>query len=289
MTIEATHLGKQSSYPQHYDRSVLVAVPRKLNREQHGIAEGALPFTGVDVWHVYEFSFLTGRGAPVVGILKLIYTAGNEFLVESKSLKLYLNSFNMDRFGETKGEGVSIVTNTIKKDLSALLGCDVLVHYFDDHTGEAPSDFDDFTIVEEMVDFDHFECDQFNEDPLLLSISGDKGKIQWGTHLLRSNCKITHQPDWGTLFIEMEGEALPTSESFLRYIISLRNENHFHEEICEMVFKRISDLFRPQKLMVACLYTRRGGIDICPVRTLGDTLPRHLASPYVSDKRVFRQ
>lgn len=290
MNIEATHLGKQSSYPQHYDPSVLVAVPRILNREQYGILDNALPFSGVDVWHAYEFSFLTAKGVPVVGLLKMVYSAGNEFLVESKSLKLYLNSFNMDRFGETRAEGISSVTQIIGKDLSELLKCKVQVAYFDQNAQPSNSDFNDFSILEETADFDNISCTIYTETPDLLQKSQTSGEIKWATHLLRSNCKITHQPDWGSLFIEMNGKQLPTPESFLKYIVSLRNENHFHEEICEMVFKRLIDIFAPEKLMVACMYTRRGGIDINPVRVLpGTELPATLVNPTLRTNLSFRQ
>jgi 7-cyano-7-deazaguanine reductase len=289
MTIESTHLGKQSSYPQHYDPSVLVAVPRILNREQYGISNESLPFKGVDVWHAYEFSFLTGKGAPVVGMLKLVYPVTNEFLVESKSLKLYFNSFNMECIGESREKGISKVVGVIKRDLSELLKCEVLVCYFDNTHQTAESDFDGFSILENCVDFDAIQCDHFTETTELLETSANNGNIKWGTHLLRSNCKITHQPDWGSLYIEMEGEILPTPESFLKYIVSLRNENHFHEEICEIVFKRITDKYKPNKLMTACLYTRRGGIDICPVRISDGVLPENLSTVNVYDKPAFRQ
>jgi 7-cyano-7-deazaguanine reductase len=290
MTIEATHLGKQSSYPQHYDPTVLVAVPRIVNREQYGITNEELPFTGVDVWHCYEFSFLTEKGAPVVGLLKIVYPATNEFLVESKSLKLYLNSFNMERFGNTRSEGVSKVIVIIKSDLSELLKCRVEVSCLDHNTNSSSNDFNDFIILEEKIEFDNLTFSEYTENPDLLKISNLSGGIKWGTHLLRSNCKITHQPDWGSLFISMKGENQPTHESFLQYIVSLRNENHFHEEICEMVFKRMIDIFHPEKLMVACLYTRRGGIDICPVRALtDDELPQNLISAQTLSQRSFRQ
>lgn len=289
MTIEATHLGKQSNYPQHYDPSVLVAVPRILNRKQYSISNDALPFSGVDVWHCYEFSILTKKGTPVVGMLKIIYPASNEYLVESKSLKLYLNSFNMDGFGETREEGISTVVSIIGKDLSELLKCDVLANYFDHNSQPSKSDFNDFSILEEVVDFNNINCSVYSENPELLKISTVPGEINWGTHLLRSNCKITHQPDWGSLFIEMKGDKLPTPESFLQYIVSLRNENHFHEEICEMVFKRIADRFQPESLMVCCLYTRRGGIDICPVRVSSALMPPNLTNVKLLDKPVFRQ
>jgi 7-cyano-7-deazaguanine reductase len=289
MTIEETHLGKQSSYPQHYDPSVLVRVPRILNREIYGISNEVLPFSGVDVWHCYEFSFLTEKGAPVVGILKIIYPSDNEFLVESKSLKLYLNSFNMDMYGVSRSEGISLVVGTIRKDLSELLECEVLVNYFDHNSQPAESDFYNFPLLEDMVDSNNLSCTEYSENHRLLQTSPVSGEIFWGTHLLRSNCKITHQPDWGSLFIEMKGNKLPTPESFLKYIISLRNENHFHEEICEMVFKRLTDIFKPERLSIICLYTRRGGIDICPVRISGGSLPPNLSTVKLLDKPAFRQ
>lgn len=288
--IEATHLGKQSNYPQQYDPTVLVAVPRMLNRGQYGISNHSLPFTGMDVWHAYEFGFLTENGTPVAGILKLVYTATNEFLVESKSLKLYLNSFNMDLFGKTRDEGISLVIGIIQTDLSDLLKCEVEVYYFYHTSKPAETDFTEFTILEEAIDFDKLNCTHFTEHTELLELSSEKGEIKWGTHLLRSNCKITHQPDWGSLFIEMKGQKLPIPGGFLKYIVSLRNENHFHEEICEMVFKRLVDHFSPETLMVACLYTRRGGIDINPVRSLNAAdLPKNLIHPGQLSFPQFRQ
>jgi len=268
---------------------VLVAVPRILNREQYGLSNEELPFKGVDVWHAYEFSFLTKKGVPVVGMLKLIYPVTNEFLVESKSLKLYLNSFNMECIGESRSEGISMAVEIIKKDLSELLKCEVLVSYFDNISQSSESDFDDFIILENSIDIDSLRCDQYSETIELLDQSPYSGTIRWGTHLLRSNCKITHQPDWGSLYIKMEGPCLPTPESFLKYIVSLRNENHFHEEICEMVFKRITDKYSPRRLMTACLYTRRGGIDICPVRVYDELLPANLSAINIPDKPAFRQ
>lgn len=290
MTIEATHLGRQSAYPQQYDPSVLVAVPRHLNRGQYNIEEQNLPFEGIDVWHAYEFSFLTKKGAPVVGLLKITYPCNNEFLVESKSLKLYLNSFNMSRYGKTKTQGVKEVLQAITSDLSQLLKCEVGVRFFDHKAHAASSDFNDYSILEELVDFDSLSCNTYTESPELLKESSNNGEIKWGTHLLRSNCKITHQPDWGSLYIYMKGKKLPSHESFLQYIVSLRNENHFHEEICEMVFKRLIDIFSPEKLMVACMYTRRGGIDINPVRVMpGTDLPASLTNSAFLTRMSFRQ
>lgn len=290
MNIEATHLGHQSNYPQQYDPSVLVAVPRQLNRDQYAIEANGLPFEGVDVWHAYEFSFLTQKGTPIVGVLKIVYPCNNPFLVESKSLKLYLNSFNMSRFGNTKSEGIPQITNTIETDLSNLLACNIEVNYFGHNTQTAPSDFDGFTVLEENATFDQLQFNSYTENPSLLKISEKTGEIKWVSHLLRSNCKITHQPDWGSIFIQMKGKKLPTPESFLQYIVSLRNENHFHEEICEMVFVRLLEKYDPKEMSVTCMYTRRGGIDINPVRVLSDTtLPKNIVQCSQLSKPAFRQ
>jgi 7-cyano-7-deazaguanine reductase len=290
MSTETTHLGKKSIYPQQYDPSVLVAVPRYLNREQYDILNNSLPFSGFDVWHCYEFGFLTSRGLPVIGILKLVYRADNEFLVESKSLKLYLHSFNMERYGETPAEGIRMITEIIIKDLSELLKCNVSVSYFNQNVQHSDFDFENFSILEKMVNPEKLTFTEFKENPGLLERSTIQGEIKWGTHLLRSKCKITSQPDWGSLYIRMKGKELPTPESFLSYIVSLRNENHFHEEICEMVFKRVIDRFHPDRLIVACLYTRRGGIDICPVRSINQNdLPKNLTNIHRLSKNSFRQ
>ena len=290
MTIEATHLGKQSSYPQHYDPSVLVAVPRILNREQYGIANEALPFCGVDVWQAYEFSFLLKNGFPVTGILKIVYPCTNEFLVESKSLKLYFNSFNMDQYGSTVEEGIKETVSIIQTDLQKLLKCEVEVHFFEYNQPLQSSDFDEFEILEDILVVDQVKCELYIETPGLLEVGSEPGELKWGTHLLRSNCKITFQPDWGSLYISMKGEKLPTPESFLKYIVSLRNENHFHEEICEMVFKRMVDKYEPENLMVTCMYTRRGGIDINPVRCLDSIdYPNNLVDPNLKVIPAFRQ
>lgn len=289
MNVEATHLGKQSRYPQHYDPSVLVAVPRILNREIYEIEEKQLPFAGMDIWHAYEFSFLLDNGLPTSGILKIAYSANSPYLVESKSLKLYLNSFNMDPMGHDFEEACSSALSIVQKDLTQLLNCSVAVHYIHHSEKFMPFDFCDFSILEDNLPLENLSCTSYTENVNLLAVSRINEEIKWGTHLLRSNCKITHQPDWGTLFIQMKGSQIPTSESFLKYIVSLRNENHFHEEICEMVFKRISDLFKPEKLMVVCLYTRRGGIDICPIRTKGYEMPQFLSDVTLRDTPAYRQ
>ena len=291
MNIESKILGKQIVYPQRYTPEILVSVPRKLNRETISIDNNNLPFTGFDVWHAYEFSFLTNSGLPVVGILKIIIPAESSFLVESKSLKIYLNSFNMERYGNNSAEGISILLEIIKKDISNLLQCDVLLSYFDPQSEVSPFDFSDYLILENEVGNENIVFTNYNEThELLISGMGKSGEIKFGTHLLRSNCRITHQPDWGSAYIYLKSEYTPTKEGLLKYLVSMRNENHFHEEICEMIYQRLKFYFAPEELMVACIYTRRGGIDICPVRvSSSNLLPEYLCNCNMLSYKLLRQ
>ena len=264
-TPEAKVLGQKVTYPQHYDASVLVAIPRQWNRDYLNISEHDLPFVGTDVWHAYELSFLTKRGLPVVGVLKLSISADSPEIVESKSLKLYLNSFNMSSYGNSRAEGITQVKAIIKEDLSHLLHTTVEVGFVDRIT--ALSSFeDDFEVLEKALDIDQLDITIYSEDEALLESTLGGGVLQVKSELLRSNCKVTNQPDWGDVFVYMRGEHLPSKVSLLKYIVSFRNEQHFHEEICEAIYERLNRIFSPKRLMVACLYTRRGGVDICPVR-----------------------
>lgn len=290
MELENRHLGKKSEYPQRYDSSVLVAIPRSINREQYKIKADELPFEGLDVWHAYEFSFLLESGLPVCGLLKITYTCKSNFLVESKSLKLYLNSFNMERTGKSRGEGIAKIIQIIREDLTKLLQCSVHVNYFDASEKTAANDFHSFLLLEDSMLVNELNFEDYSENPLLLDEQKINGEISWGTHLLRSNCKVTHQPDWGSVFIRMKASRLPSKEGLLKYLVSLRNENHFHEEICELIYVRLLEKYLPEELMVACMYTRRGGIDINPARSTSPSLlPENLCNNLVLSKPVFRQ
>ena len=195
---EDKFLGKQVTYPQQYAPEMLVAVPRQLNRDQYGLQEDQLPFVGLDVWHAYELSFLTEKGLPVTGLLKLVYPSDNEFLVESKSLKLYLNSFNMERYGSTPLEGIKIVKDTIQKDLDNCLQTKVQVSFFDKLNSHSVYDFTDFKLLEDDSQAVDINFTTFNETPELLHPS-EEDELKVASHLLRSNCKITNQPDWDQL------------------------------------------------------------------------------------------
>jgi 7-cyano-7-deazaguanine reductase len=289
--IEGKILGKQVDYPQQYMPDILVAVPRALNREIYQLNADKLPFKGVDIWHAYELSFLTEKGLPVAGLLKLSYAADSEFLVESKSLKLYLNGFNMEHYGANHAEGIEKILSIIEKDLSTLLKTRVSPAFFDGDMEATDNDFSPFSLLEKLPGVQDLHFSHFSETPSLLvpEVSAQKEQ-KVATHLLRSNCKITHQPDWGSAFIHIKGENLPKQSGLLQYLVSIRNENHFHEEICEMIYKRLWDAFSPKELMVTCIYTRRGGIDICPVRVSHDhLLPHALCNVNQLSKRLLRQ
>ncbi len=288
---ESKLLGKQVEYPQSYAPEMLVAVPREINRTEYSIDGSDLPFTGLDVWHAYELSFLTKKGFPVTGVLKLTYPCNNPVIVESKSLKLYLNSFNMERFGDSVNEGISVLSAIIRKDLSKLLQTEVELKIFTKQQHTRHFDFDGYSLLEEMQGAEEITFDTFNESPGILQVEKNEHfELRIATHLLRSNCKVTFQPDWGSAFIYIKGERKPDLRSLLKYLVSFRNENHFHEEVCEVIYKRLWDIYKPEQLAVTCIYTRRGGIDISPVRVSHEQLlPKNLADIEVLSWKLLRQ
>jgi len=290
-STERKVLGKSVKYPQYYSPEILEAIPRIFNRKMNGIDEQNLPFTGVDVWHAYEFSFLTNKGLPVTGVLKIIFPAESPYIVESKSFKLYLNSFNMERYGNSASEGVLIVIEMIKSDLSKILNCNIQICFFNNHDKNLPFDFHDFTILENEACSETISFTTYNETPDLLLLSDNPlNEIKVATNLLRSSCRITHQPDWGSAFIFIKGKKIPSNQGLLKYLVSIRNENHFHEEICELIFFRLKTIFEPEALMVTCIYTRRGGIDICPIRVSNEVLlPENLSCCNQLSSKLLRQ
>ena len=290
MEIEAKVLGQRVAYPTEYCPSILVPVPRNLNREIYDIHHPEKLFQGYDTWHAYEAGFLTKNGLPICGVLKLVYSSSSPCIVESKSLKLYLNSLNMTRLGEDINSGIEAYLTIVKSDLEQILQTQVEVMFFQQEP-QLYFDFQDYSQLENTPGIEHVSFSEYNENPALLKEhTTGKGEIKVCSHLLRSNCKITKQPDWGSIYIHMKSDRLPDKLSLLKYIISLRNENHFHEEICEMTYKRLWDLFHPEILAISCIYTRRGGIDICPSRANKTIfLPKFLHDPKVLTQKLLRQ
>lgn len=266
--IAGKFLGKKVSGCDEYNPDLLVAVPRAENRERYGIIKGNLPFAGFDVWHAYEFSAMTEHGVPVTKVLKLKYNCDNDFLVESKSLKLYLNSFNMSKFGASTDECLHICKNLIEKDLSEKLQTDVPVNFLDNSVPRVDM-FSQFKNIMDFVDENNLNIETFREAPELIEV--ENGDIQREYYLtfdsLRSNCRVTHQPDFGDVFIYYKSKNHIKENSLVKYLTSFRSEYHFHEECCEMIYKRLHNLLKKEdELFVCALYTRRGGIDISPVR-----------------------
>lgn len=266
--IAAKFLGKKISGSETYDPSLLVAVPRADNRILYNIDSSNLPFCGQDVWHAYEFSSMTENGIPLTRLLKIKYNCESKFIVESKSLKLYLNSFNMSRFGQNIAECLSICKRLIETDLSSKLETSVEAAFLDNNT-ERENIFSNFQNIMNSVDETQLKADVFKETPELI-ITQDLNQIReyyLTFDALRSNCRVTHQPDFGDLFIFYKSAKHFDETSLVKYLTSFRSEYHFHEECCEMIYKRLYDLLDEEdELFVCALYTRRGGIDISPAR-----------------------
>ena len=290
------HLGNNVIYSDQYNADLLVAIERIHNRKKYNIDSTNLPFIGYDTWHAYEVSFLLENGFPISCTAKIVYPANSRFIIESKSFKLYLNSFNMTRYSGYLEEVLLNVKNTIIKDLSSALETkvDLSFHFIAANNPLWSNDpYEDFISLENIVDIESIQFTQFHESPdILITDINHKSNnyLRVQTCSLRSNCRITNQPDWGDAFIHIEGENIPTRESLLQYIVSMRKEAHFHEEITECIYQRLWDKFKPKKLMVTCIYTRRGGIDICPARASHpELLSENLHNCSIHVAKILRQ
>ena len=259
-------LGKSTDYRDTYDAGLLQGVPRSLNRDPLGLHADTLPFHGADIWTLYELSWLNAKGLPqvAVGHVELSHTTVN--LVESKSFKLYLNSFNQTRFGSWED-----VRHTLERDLRACAQGDVTVSLYrlDEIEGQPIAHFHGTCIDNQDIEIDNY---QFNADYLLNSTGSKKVEETLVSHLLKSNCLITHQPDWGSVQIQYRGPQIDR-EKLLRYLVSFRHHNEFHEQCVERIFSDILRFCKPESLSVYARYTRRGGLDINPWRSNTDFVP----------------
>jgi 7-cyano-7-deazaguanine reductase len=294
--IAGYHLGKVggAGYSDQYNPDLLVAIPRNLNREAYEIKEDNLPFVGSDVWNCYEVSAITTTGRPVAGMMKIIYPSDSPLHVESKSIKLYLNSFNMTKMGDTEKECIALMEQKAEEDLSTRLKTNVRAKLFTNNSApEFDMDKQGFTPLDTLVDLDTVEFNVFKSDASQLEAKDDvvtDEVIKISSNLLRSNCRVTNQPDWGDVYIHMEGVNTPDYASIARYIVSHRQVSHFHEEIVEMVFTHLTQAYKPNKLMVAALYTRRGGLDINPIRaTHQDMIPEAFIGTEHINRKTLRQ
>lgn len=252
-------LGKPSDYQSDYDPSLLFPIARQPKRDELGLS-GTLPFFGIDIWNAYEVSWLNMRGKPQIAIASITVPADSPNIVESKSFKLYLNSFNQVRLG-----GSEALLDLLRADLSAAFGSPVQI------TLATPDQFGKLQMAElegMLLDRLDIEVDQYTPDPLLLKSSLEESPVEETliSHLLKSNCLVTGQPDWGSVQIHYVGTPID-QEGLLKYLIGFRNHNEFHEQCVERIFMDILRQCKPQKLAVYARYTRRGGLDINPWRS----------------------
>ncbi len=265
--LKGLTLGQKTEYQDQYDPSLLQPVPRSLNRDAIGLTD-ALPFHGADIWTGYELSWLNARGKPMVAIAQFVLPATSTNLVESKSFKLYLNSFN-----QTRIESVEALQATLAQDLSRCADGDVDVRLV------LPSQFRHQPLAElegELIDDLDIEIADYSFEPEHLAGAADEQgepvEETLRSDLLKSNCLITSQPDWGSVQIHYTGPKI-NHEALLRYLISFRRHNEFHEQCVERIFMDLKRYCHCQQLTVYARYTRRGGLDINPFRSDFESLP----------------
>ncbi|MCA0775744.1 NADPH-dependent 7-cyano-7-deazaguanine reductase QueF [Vibrio vulnificus] len=260
-------LGKKTNYANQYDPSLLQPVPRSLNRDDLQLGD-ELPFIGHDIWTLYELSWLNSKGLPQVAVGEVYIPATSANLIESKSFKLYLNSYNQTRFDSWEEVRQRLIT-----DLSHCAGeaVEVEVNSVTHYTQQPIVTMEGECIDEQDIDISSYDFD----DRLLEGAAGE----EWVTetlhsHLLKSNCLITNQPDWGSVEIRYQGHKIDR-EKLLRYLVSFREHNEFHEQCVERIFTDLMKYCQPEKLTVFARYTRRGGLDINPYRSTEQAKPDH--------------
>jgi 7-cyano-7-deazaguanine reductase len=264
-TPEQSQLGKASAYVDHYDPSLLYPLPRAAKRQEIGIT-GRIPFLGADLWTAFELSWLNPRGKPQVAIAHITIPAESTHIVESKSFKLYLNSFNQSVF-----ESADAVRDRIRADISAAIWHGEAVLGSAGVRLVLPEAFDREPVHElDGVNLDRLdvECTHYQPAPELLRAALHEQPVTETlvSHLLKSNCLVTGQPDWGSVQIRYTGPQID-QEGLLRYLVSFREHNEFHEQCVERIYMDILTRCQPTKLSVYARYTRRGGLDINPWRT----------------------
>ncbi len=257
--VEQSPLGKTSAYIDQYEATLLFPIPRQQKRDEIGIKQ-ELPFHGVDIWNAYELSWLNEKGKPVVALAEFFIPAESPKLIESKSFKLYLNSFNQTRF-----HSLQDVQKVLQLDLSEAAGADVRVTvvYLSQSVHSADIVESDAFCIDDL----DIEIDTYQTAPeLLKTVDDDIVEERLVSHLLKSNCLVTGQPDWGSVMIQYRGSKID-HEALLKYLISFRQHNEFHEQCVERIFMDLKKYCRCETLTVYARYTRRGGLDINPFRT----------------------
>jgi len=252
-------LGKATVYADRYDAGLLFPIPRQGKRDEIGVREGALPFHGEDLWNGYELSWLDARGKPHVAVAEFRFPATTPNIVESKSFKLYLNGFAQERVPDA-----ATLRDTLMRDLSAAAAgpVDVTLHAPDELRGTPIGEPEGSLLDALDIDFDSYGPPR---PDFLHAGEGDVREVLV-SHLLRSNCPVTGQPDWGSVQVAYAGAPIDHA-GLLRYLVSFRSHTEFHEQCVERIFMDLSERCAPRELTVYARYTRRGGLDINPFRS----------------------
>ncbi len=269
-----SELGQASPTDMNYNPERLFAIPRMAKRQELGIQDH-LPFFGFDCWNHYEVSWLNEKGKPCVAIAEIIYDCNTPYLIESKSLKLYFNSLNNTQFKDSNA-----MRQTVVDDLSKRLEGDVQVRIVS--LKEKEYSKIQTTFIGECIDDLDVTCNVYLVEPTYLVVEQHHVEETLYSDLLKSNCLVTNQPDWGSVYISYKGMQI-NREGLLKYLVSFRNHNEFHEQCIERIFVDIMKYCKPEKLTVYGRYTRRGGLDINPYRSTEKALPQNL------NQRLVRQ
>lgn len=265
-SVESSPLGKETRYINQYNPGLLYPIPRQAAREPLGLTAASLPFKGVDIWNAYEVSWLNARGKPLVRLAEFRVPADSASIIESKSFKLYLNSFNLTRF-----DNEAEVVARLQQDLSQAAVAAVAVQLYSVEQGLYPR-----SLEGECLDDLDIEVQHYTPAPELLT-SDPQQPVEETlvSHLLKSNCPVTGQPDWASVQIHYRGPKIDR-EGLLVYLISYREKGDFHEACVEQIFCDLQQSCAPELLSVYARYVRRGGLDINPFRSTEQLVPDNL-------------
>lgn len=269
--VENSELGKKSPYEDQYNPEKLFPIPRHLRRDELGLG-ATLPFFGYDIWNHFEVSWLNPKGKPIVAIAEIIYSADSSHIIESKSMKLYFNSLNNTVF-----ESLSLVEKTVTEDLSARLNAStvrVTITPLQDFKPQLLH----ARLPGQSIDELDVTCTRYHTDESSLFTESDQlVEETLCSDLLKSNCLVTNQPDWCSVQIQYKGKKI-NQEGLLKYLVSFRNDNEFHEQCIEKIFIHLLNRCSPEMLTVYGRSTRRGGIDINAFRSTQPVLLEHIAN-----------
>lgn len=275
LSLKQSELGKKTGYDAYYNPKKLFPIPRQSKRDEIGVPSKP-PFFGFDLWNHYEVSWLNEKGKPVVALATISYGCESPCIIESKSMKLYFNSFNNTQFKDD-----ATVQAIVKKDIEERVGSPTSVKIIPLHHLNDDKLFVGFSGV--CLDELDIECSSYLVEQSFLTSGNEVVEETLYSNLLKSNCLVTNQPDWGSVQISYKGKKI-NWEGLLRYLVSFRNHNEFHEQCIERIFMDIMRHCQPEELTVYGRYTRRGGLDINPYRSTKNSLKED-----IQNIRLLRQ